>query len=190
MIYCEDISTLTAVVIISWLWEGLERATLLCCCVLVADRHSGPLFPALTLILGTLVLVSYRSDSSVIHVYSVIFKSLRSINYTCFKLHNWWRALPHGDFLLFLMPLCSTSDCADGNNVFRNIWCHDYHQCNTSALWSSRMVDPGAAAVVMGRRGWAVLLLHSRFHPVLLWPVLGRPVVIASSAPYAIRTPT
>lgn len=52
------------------------------------------------------------------------------------------------------------------------------------------MVDPGAAAVVMGRRGWAVLLLHSRFHPVLLWPVLGRPVVIASSAPYAIRTPT
>lgn len=52
------------------------------------------------------------------------------------------------------------------------------------------MVDPGAAAVVIGRRGWAVLLLRSQFHPVLLWPVLGRPGVIASSTPYAIRTPT
>lgn len=52
------------------------------------------------------------------------------------------------------------------------------------------MVDPGAEAVVMGRRGWVVFLLHSRFHPVLLWSVLGRPVVIASNPPYAILTPT
>lgn len=89
------------------------------------------------------------------------------------------------------MPLCSTSDCADGNNVCLGTFgVMITTTLNTSALWSSRIVDPGAAAVVMGRRGWAVLLLHSRFHPVLLWPVLGRPVVIASSAPYAIRTPT
>lgn len=49
------------------------------------------------------------------------------------------------------------------------------------------MVDPGAAAVVMGRRGWAVFSLHSRFHPVLL--CAGK-VVISSIPPYAIRTPT
>lgn len=52
------------------------------------------------------------------------------------------------------------------------------------------MVDPGADAVVMGRRGWAVFLLHSRFHPVLLWSVLRRPAVITSSPPYAIMTST
>lgn len=37
---------------------------------------------------------------------------------------------------------------------------------------SCRMVSPGGAAVA-GR--WAVFLLHSRLHPVLLWLMLGRP---------------
>lgn len=82
--------------------------------------------------------------------------------------------------LLFLMSLYPTSSCGAVINSVELVGCHFAHvkiqiphRTALSGDWlktSCRMVVPGGAvaAAVAWRQGWAMFLLHSRLHPVLL----------------------